>query len=116
MGVGSGSTVGQEEWELGLGGCPECTQGRACPRDIPELFWEVTNLAGGWFANHPDMLVFLMRQSVLAGDSESLYNPKGCAILNTAMEKAQPRSLLAKPRGRQAIHNHAGLICPGLPT
>lgn len=34
---------------FGLGCLHECVWGWACPRDIPELFWEAANLAGSWF-------------------------------------------------------------------
>lgn len=51
-----------------LGCLQDCAGGWASPRAIPKLFQEAANLAGGWSANHPDMLVFLMRQSVSEKD------------------------------------------------
>lgn len=89
MGAGeqlSGRPGGCGSTGFSLGCLRECVWGWACPRDIPELFWEAAILAG--LADHPDMLVFLMRQSVSEGDVQSLHNPEGCAILSAAVESA----------------------------
>lgn len=49
-GLESSRAAGCGSVGFSLGCLHECVWGWACPRDIPELFWEAANLAGSWFS------------------------------------------------------------------
>lgn len=93
----SGRPRGCGSTGFSLGCLHECVWGWACPRDIPELFWEAANLAGSWFSRSSRYVGISDETICLRRRRAKSSQPRGMCHFEHSCGKCITHSLFHRP-------------------